>query len=347
MSVEWGGHVNSPAPRKRPGHGTREASPGCTPTLQALADAARLVRDAMRDKTYRATPLGLEIGRYIRWKRSEWGAAENTMLVYEQVLSKLALHHADLELIDFAPPMGTERVRDFLGHYWGDAKPSTRARNLAVVRDFFRWAVRERGLIGDPTVPIASPRQRGTERRAHTQDVVRRLVLAQDDRRDQIALRLLAQLGLRKNELRLIQYRHIDLAHATVTVFGKGGTVLAVPLVWADLRLDIERLTLERGAQPDHFLLYPKQHPERPLDPASLHRWWTRCLDRADLPRFPMHECRHTAITEFLRQTGNLKLAQMLARHKSIRTTADIYGHLELADLAAALREMPSLFGGK
>jgi integrase len=74
--------------------------------------------------------------------------------------------------------------------------------------------------------------------------------------------------------------------------------------------------------------------------------WWSRCVERAGLPHFPVDECRHTAITEFLRQSGNLKLAQ-LARHKSIRSTADIYGHLELADLATALQAMPSPFGGK
>jgi integrase len=169
-------------------------------------------------------------------------------------------------------------------------------------------------------------------------------VLAQDDRRDQVALRLLAQLGLRKNELRLVQYRHFDLAHGTLTVFGKGGTVLAVPLVWEDLRLEIERLILETAAQPDHFLLYPRSHRGKAMDAASVHRWWARCLDRAEIPHFPMHECRHTAITEFLRSSNNLKLAQMLARHRDIRTTADIYGHLELADLAKALREMPPLF---
>jgi hypothetical protein len=49
------------------------------------------------------------------------------MLVYEQILAKLALNHADLELSDFAPPVGTERVRDFLEHFWGDLKPSTRS----------------------------------------------------------------------------------------------------------------------------------------------------------------------------------------------------------------------------
>jgi site-specific recombinase XerD len=37
-----------------------------------------------------------------------------------------------------------------------------------------------------------------------------------------------------------------------------------------------------------------------------------------------MHEARHTAITEFVRKTGNLKLAQMLAGHADIGTTANI-----------------------
>ena len=41
-----------------------------------------------------------------------------------------------------------------------------------------------------------------------------------------------------------------------------------------------------------------------------------------------MHEARHTAITQFLRDTGNLKLAQMLAGHADISTTANIYAHL-------------------
>lgn len=50
-----------------------------------------------------------------------------------------------------------------------------------------------------------------------------------------------------------------------------------------------------------------------------------------------MHQARHTAITEIVRDTGNLKLAQLLAGHASIQTTADIYAHLDIADLAAAL----------
>ncbi len=49
---------------------------------------------------------------------------------------------------------------------------------------------------------------------------------------------------------------------------------------------------------------------------------------------------RHTAITDFLRRTGNLKLAQMLAGHADIGTTANIYAHLDTTDLEAALRAL-------
>jgi site-specific recombinase XerD len=48
----------------------------------------------------------------------------------------------------------------------------------------------------------------------------------------------------------------------------------------------------------------------------------------------------HTAITDFLRFSGNLKLAQQLARHKDISTTANIYAHLDDMDLEDALRRL-------
>jgi integrase len=43
---------------------------------------------------------------------------------------------------------------------------------------------------------------------------------------------------------------------------------------------------------------------------------------------------------KFMRRTGNLKLAQMLAGHADIGTTANIYAHLDTTDLEAALRAL-------
>jgi integrase len=51
-----------------------------------------------------------------------------------------------------------------------------------------------------------------------------------------------------------------------------------------------------------------------------------------------MHRGRHTAITELLRTPGvNLKHAQLLAGHKKIETTGNIYAHFDTEDLASAM----------
>ena len=109
-----------------------------------LAEAARIMRDAVKDRSYRATPLGLEVAKYYRWKKNEWGATATTLRDYEAPLALLALDHADLELQDFEPPIGTERLREFWDLHWADRSPRTRAKILSILRDFFGWAVNER-----------------------------------------------------------------------------------------------------------------------------------------------------------------------------------------------------------
>jgi integrase/recombinase XerD len=322
-----------------------------TPAL-TLADAARIMRDALRDRSYRATPLGLEVACYYRWKKNEWGARAETLRDYEAILAKLALDHADLELVDFEPPVGTERLREFIDSRWGERTGRTRAKVISVLRDFFAYQVREQRLHANPAVPIFRPRRRDVTRGTFIDGDVAKLLAAQPRRRDRVALLLLFRLGLRKGELARLQFRHYD--GRNLTVQGKGGKVRLIPVVDEDLRLELERHILERQPAPEEYLLYPeKLGPEfyrgpvgtiwedrtRPLSSTAMHRWWVACLKRSGLPHRPMHEARHTAITEFLRDTGNLKLAQMFAGHADIGTTANIYAHLDTSDLETALRQ--------
>lgn len=316
-----------------------------------LADAAHMMREALRDRSYRATPLGLEVARYYRWKKNEWGATAETLRDYEAILAKLALDHADLELSDFEPPVGTERLREFIENRWGDRTPRTRAKVISVLRDFFSWAVREAKVNGNPAQPIFRPRKRDVARGTFAEGDVRKLLAAQTRQRDRVALLLLFRLGLRKSELARVQFSHYD--GRNLTVFGKGGKVRYLPIIDRELRLELERHILDRQPTPGEFLLYPEklgpefyggpvgtiwQDPEKQLSSTAMHRWWTRCLERAGIAHRPMHEARHTAITAFLRRTGNLKLAQMLAGHADIGTTANIYAHLDTSDLETALR---------
>jgi site-specific recombinase XerD len=73
------------------------------------------------------------------------------------------------------------------------------------------------------------------------------------------------------------------------------------------------------------------------MDPASVHRWHKKCLERAELPAsIKLHELRHSAGDNLWRQTGNLLLAQQLLRHQSVATTQH-HLHPNRDDLAAAL----------
>jgi site-specific recombinase XerC len=192
-----------------------------------LADAARMMRQALRDRSYRATPLGLEVSRYYRWKKNEWGATAETLRDYEAILAKLALDHADLQLADFAPPVGTERLREFIDNRWGERTPRTRAKVISVLRDFFAWTLREGKLSGNPAAPIFRPRKREVARGTFTATDAAKVIASQPRLRDRVALLLFFRLGLRKSELARVQFKHYDRPQPDRLRQGRNGAISA------------------------------------------------------------------------------------------------------------------------
>src|SRR3954465_11646992 len=104
-----------------------------------VAEAARIMREAMRDKSYQLLPLGQEAAVYLRVKRKRLTAS--SYRDYESGLDKLARYFADLQLEDFEPPGGTERLEEFLDAQWGAGAPRTYNKNLSIVKDFFRFQI--------------------------------------------------------------------------------------------------------------------------------------------------------------------------------------------------------------
>jgi integrase/recombinase XerC len=313
-----------------------------------LREAARILAESVRDKSYRAAPLGQEAGRFLRYMRSAKDASPRTLEDYEGILARFAAEHAHLELADLAGAAGAERVIDFVAGHWEDCAPGTRRKVLAVLSSFFDWAVKFERIADNPVRRLDRPRKRGVERHAHSPERIRRLIAAQPDLRDRVAISLMARLGLRKNELRLLRWRDIDLEAAEVRVQAKGGKRPTIPIVYDDLRADLS--TLSVGAGPDEYLLFPQrignlpgqraviERRDRSMQPSTMHRWWVRCLVQASAAHFPMHELRHSAVTEFLRANrGDLALAQRFARHATVATTVDVYGHLETDDLVRGM----------
>ena len=324
----------------------------------ALAEAARQIRELARGESWADPPLGNRVRLYLEAK-ADAGFAEATVRTYRGVLKGLVVTFADLDVEDFEPPAGTERLIDFLSIRYGGLSPQTRALAHAALADFFRHEVRRERLSRSPMEPIRAPKKRtDSPLRAMPLADARKLVRAHAGR-DHVALALMLYCGLRRSELRHVQLGHIDIPHADLAVVAaKGGGCPHVkfpPSLGPEIKAEILRRG-HRSRVLEEFLLYPTRsqrfgtYPnyeyrtshefrDRPMSECAVWRWWQRCLARAGLPTtWKPHEMRHTAISEFIRANkGDLLAAKRFARHVSIQTTFDVYGHIADAHMGAAL----------
>jgi integrase/recombinase XerC len=319
-------------------------------TLQ-LEEAARIMREAVRDKSYQLLPLGMDVAAYLRAKRKRLSPASQR--AYESSLDKLARHFPDLAVEDFEPPIGTERLEEYLDAHWGrDHTPATYNTNLSITSDFFKFWVRRGRLHGDPTLLIERARKVQTYRTTFSGEQRRAIIAAQEDLGERIALRLLLDYGLRKGSLQAVQFKHFDHHRRRLTIFAKGGKVRELPLPHPAFWFDLERFILDVEAQPNHYLLcrragrYKTRQPDKPMGVHGMHRWWYACLAAAGIvPEGTssgerMHKARHTAGQRVLDATGNLKAVQKLLGHASIQTTGDIYADWDIDQLTTSLAQV-------
>lgn len=322
------------------------------PDLLTLAEAARIMREAVKDKSYQDLPMGKEAARYLRSKRKV--LTDASYRDYEGRLDKLARYFPDLELADFELPAGADKLEAFMDDLWGTAAPGTYNVNHSIFSDFFDWQVKRFRMQSNPMTLVGRAKKRDVHRTTFSPDQQRAIIASCPDLRDRIGLRLLLHYGLRKGALAKIQFKHFDHQRRRLTIFTKGKKVRDVPLPEPALWMDLERHILDVEAQPNHFLMClvkpipragVRRFPDRAMSSTALHRWWYRQLENAGIVATGetsgehMHKARHTAGQRLLDHSGNLKAVQKLLGHASISTTADVYVDWDLDQLTASLAD--------
>lgn len=335
--------------------------------MTTLAEAAILMRAALRDRSYQGTPLGFKVRDYLAWKQ-DGGASPHSQRDYETTLARLALEHADLDVASLEGQDGRRLVEGWWRRAWSDAEPSTRAKRLAHLKDFFRWLEGEDGSLVDNRVRlIRAPRKAEADHGIlFTADEQARLY-QHTHGRDHVAIHLLFSLALRQSALRLFQLGDYDRDRARARFHWKGQRTHVLPVtprlaMVLDEHVD-QRMAEAAAEDRDYrleYLLYPtKRGPSwnpdlpkirtlwedrlQPLSPPSIHAWWYSCLQDAGIvdpgvtSGRKMHAGRHTGISDKIRKGMPIEQAQLLAGHKSIATTVNIYGHVDVSDLASTL----------
>jgi integrase len=325
-----------------------------------LAQAARIIREAVKDKSYRATPLGVMVARYIRWMRNEYGATPATIRDYEAILARMSLTLADRDPIE----VSTDDLRAIID-LWAAQSARTRQKVTSVIRAFWAWMEEQGHIAVSPAARIRRPRAERRVARVLPLDARPRLLTEAKHPRDRLALFCLLVLGLRRAELAGVQIRDFDVQRGVLRVYGKGRKERLLPLrgpILAELRLLLasDLPHLGRPPEPDDYLLYPVRRlaagkgtegqlirrahasPKDRPSPQAIHRWWYRQAQAAGLvgpgvtSGLNMHQARHTFAME-LRRVAGIDAASHALGHADLSTTLGIYGHRDAGDLEAAM----------
>jgi site-specific recombinase XerD len=293
-----------------------------------------MLDERVKDKSYQRTPIGQQVKHWLETLRF-LNYADNTLNSYETTGARLALEFADLDGLHELAVRGSGgvgRLQHFLIKHWGDRNPKTRDQRTAALRSLFEWAWDQGSIDWNPGPALKKTRGQKQEspRRAHKAALLVQLLYRQKgyDKalRDRVCLMLLCRLGLRKEAVRLMQARDIHVTTGTLGFRLKGGGWGELPYEeFATLKLDLEFLLQAEEYKPRDYLLYPKNDRTRPMDRSAVHRWFKRCLERAELPDFPMHELRHS-VAMFQKQSSDSDGAKELLKHKSLSTT-ELYLH--------------------
>ena len=279
-------------------------------------------------------PSAALIDRFIDTLWVEDGLAPLSLAAYRRDLS---LYAKWLEKTT-GRPLEHTRESDLLG-YMSERHTATRAttanRRLTVFRRFFRWALRERLCIADPTLKLLAARQPLRVPKALSEAQVEALLAAPDTEsalglRDRTMIELMYASGLRVSELVGLKTVHLGLSEGALRVTGKGSKERMVPFgqeahAWIRRYLQEARADILQAKVSDALFVTVRGGA------MTRQMFWILVKRYAlaagiQVPLSP-HTLRHAFATHLLNHGADLRAVQMLLGHADISTTT-IYTHV-------------------
>ncbi|MBB6180075.1 site-specific tyrosine recombinase XerD [Pseudorhizobium flavum] len=283
------------------------------------------------------------IEAFLEMMSAERGAAGNTLASYQRDLDDL---HSFLAAKEVSPV--TAGSRDLSAYLSNLGKkgfaPSSQARRLSAMRQFYKFLYAE-GLRGDdPTSTLDSPKKRRALPKTMSEDDVTRLLEqaareADDPSPGQYGrLRMLALLellyatGMRVSELVSLPARVLGQEGRFLIIRGKGNKERLVPLSKSAIDV-LQRYGQARQAElaeaGDNPWLFPSPGKDGYLPRQVFARDLKAIAARAGLRAAAIspHVMRHAFASHLLQHGADLRIVQELLGHSDISTT-QIYTHV-------------------
>jgi integrase len=295
--------------------------------------------DPLKDKSYQSTRLGRDVADFLAWLELG-GSSPRTLDQYERDLSRGAKMFPTKGIADITDGDAIQIARSF--------KTGERRVRVAAWRSFYKWARGQRLITVNPF--DALPTIKRAPKKVYdifTDPEIEALCSLAT--RDATLMRIMVDAGPRKGDCRAFELRHFRTAPTLTAPYGtlvfhegKGGNDRQVPATQAVAQAIADLELLER-LRPDDHLWYGeranavarRQVRAGLIGEGTFARWWRRCLTDAGVRYRNPHMTRHTFATRWLRRGGRLETLSVAMGHSSIKTTFDLYGHLDTRDVGA------------
>jgi integrase/recombinase XerD len=283
------------------------------------------------------------IDRFAEYLVVERGLAANTLESYRRDLtafSQFLAKHYRLSVLDSRP----QHVAAYLTYLRQSGKAtSTISRNVASLRSFFHFLVREDAIETDPTMHLDTPKVQKKLPRVLTVDEVERLLQAPDPTtpagaRDKAMLELLYATGIRVSELVSLQLKDVNLSAGFIRCFGKGGKERIIPVGQVAQRavshyLKTARARLIKGSDCQALFV---NHMGFQMSRQGFWKILKKYSRAAQIStHITPHTLRHSFATHLLERGADLRAVQEMLGHADISTT-QIYTHVTKARLRDA-----------
>lgn len=275
------------------------------------------------------------VSEFINYLAVERGLAQNTLESYGRDLRQFQNYLQDSK-IDFMKDLNRSTILTYLNNLQTNGKAvSTISRNLAAIKSFYQYLVRERYLEKDPAAHLESPKLEKKLPKVLSVHEVEELLkqpnaLLPAGLRDKAMLELLYATGIRVSELISLNISDVNLDMGYIKCYGKGSKERIVPL--GSIAAKCVQDYLGKGRPKlvrtyEEAALFINHHGNR----LTRQGFWKIIKKYAQeaciIKEITPHTLRHSFATHLLENGADLRSVQEMLGHADISTT-QIYTHV-------------------
>lgn len=276
----------------------------------------------------------------------------NTYKMYENIIKT-----------HLKPALGSYKIKNIKKHHLQETinnliaqnKYSTARQARLTLKQIFEQAVQNEYVYKNPAAGIALPKQPKTQKRALTQQEINLFTAAELEPKEKTFVFLILYCGLRRGEALALKASDIDFENRKISInksliFKENNSEIKnIPKSEAGIRVlpivdDLYDALYDFANDKTDYIFTMENG--KIMSKSSFRKFWNRIMAKANEaaqkekmqlnPDITPHIFRHTFATNLYYAEIDIKTAQYLLGHSSIKMTMDIYTHLESEDTSKA-----------